>query len=72
MWAIIQAGAMLQRTDPPEITTDPVELMLFGPKVDLSKLHPDAVEIYGPLFKELEDMDRQLDSLMMENYKPHE
>lgn len=56
MMAIIEFKNMPARKQglPP---MDPVDELLFGPRIDLDTLHPQIRDIYSSTFKQLEEMD---------------
>ncbi|KAG8882250.1 hypothetical protein FRB97_008453 [Tulasnella sp. 331] len=57
MMAVIEAGAILKRPPPPP-PMDEVDQMLFGSNISISDLHPEAQEIFSPVFDQLEDLNQ--------------
>ncbi|KAG8930413.1 hypothetical protein FRC02_004245 [Tulasnella sp. 418] len=69
MMAVIELAAAAKK--PPRPTPiSQVDELLFGPTLNLDDLHPQARELFGPAFKELEDMDRQLDLVLQSTFRP--
>ncbi|KAJ3531121.1 hypothetical protein NMY22_g8287 [Coprinellus aureogranulatus] len=63
MMAIIECKALPPQKKPTR-PVDPADELLFGTPIDLESLHPLVREIYAPGFKQLEDMDKVLDSFI--------
>jgi len=59
MMAIIELNAASKEQPPPPM--DYVDEMLFGSQLNLEELHPRVREMFSGTFKQLDDMDRQLD-----------
>ncbi|KAF8815805.1 hypothetical protein BYT27DRAFT_7128587 [Phlegmacium glaucopus] len=60
MMAIIEYKGL--RPKQPTVPLDPVDELLFGAPLDLDSLHPLVREIYASGFKQLEEMDKLLDT----------
>jgi hypothetical protein len=56
MLAVIELGASQRAETPP--STDVVEELFFGKKLDVNSLHPQVQEIYADTFKQLDEMDK--------------
>ncbi|KAG8999070.1 hypothetical protein FRB93_013340 [Tulasnella sp. JGI-2019a] len=69
MMAVIEAGAILKRPPPPR-PVDEVDQMLFGSNLSVSDLHPQARELFSPVFDQLEDLNQQLDNLLQSTFRP--
>ncbi|KAF8522320.1 hypothetical protein JB92DRAFT_2888045 [Gautieria morchelliformis] len=60
MMAIIELNAESTKPAPPP-PGDYVDKMLFGSRLNLEELHPRVREMFAGTFKQLDDMDRELD-----------
>lgn len=63
MMSIIEVTGATPKQPPPPL--DPVDELLFGRKLDLDSLHPQARDIYAGSFKQLEAMDKVCDKFSM-------
>lgn len=57
MWNIIEANKHLNRTEKPE-PLEAIDDMLFGPKIELDKMHPAVVKACTPILKDLERIEK--------------
>jgi len=64
MWQIIGVNAQLQRRERPD-PLDPVDEMLFGRTLDVDKLHPVVQKAFGPMFSEMERIEKMLDDKLL-------
>jgi len=60
MIAIIEFKGLRAKQPIPHL--DPVDELLFGAPLDLDSLHPQVRDIYASGFKQLEEMDKELDT----------
>jgi len=64
MWQIIEANIHLQKTGLPD-PLDPVDEMLFGSRIEDMKPHPAIQQAFGPLFSQLERIDKELEDILI-------
>ena len=62
MMSIIQVTGSTPKQPPPQV--DPVDELLFGRKLNLNSLHPQARDIYAESFKQLEAVDKVCEKLL--------
>ncbi|CEL59744.1 Tip elongation aberrant protein Tea4 OS=Schizosaccharomyces pombe (strain 972 / ATCC 24843) GN=tea4 PE=1 SV=2 [Rhizoctonia solani AG-1 IB] len=68
LMAVIELSAAL-RKPAPRPGLSPVDELLFGPSLTMGEIHPSLRDIYEPTFKEMQDVDRQLDELLHATFR---
>ncbi|KAJ1308846.1 hypothetical protein OPQ81_004534 [Rhizoctonia solani] len=68
LMAVIELSAAL-RKPAPRPGLSPVDELLFGPSLTVGEIHPSLRDIYEPTFKEIQDVDRQLDELLHATFR---
>ncbi|CAE6510744.1 unnamed protein product [Rhizoctonia solani] len=68
LMAVIELSAAL-RKPAPRPGLSPVDELLFGPSLTLGEIHPSLRDIYEPTFREMQDVDRQLDELLHATFR---
>jgi len=62
MMTIIEVAGSTPKPPPPPV--DPIDELLFGRKPDMETLHPQIRDIFSESFKQLEAIDKTLDSFL--------
>ncbi|KAH7343591.1 hypothetical protein B0J17DRAFT_183182 [Rhizoctonia solani] len=68
LMAVVELSAAL-RKPAPRPGLSPVEELLFGPSLTIGEIHPSLRDIYEPTFREMQDVDRQLDELLHATFR---
>ncbi|QRW02002.1 Tip elongation aberrant protein Tea4 [Ceratobasidium sp. AG-Ba] len=67
LMAVVELTAALRKPAPrPPLST--VDQLLFGPTLSAGDIHPALRDIYESTFKEMQDVDRQLDQLLQASF----
>ncbi|CAE6433116.1 unnamed protein product [Rhizoctonia solani] len=68
LMAVVELSAAL-RKPAPRPGLSPVDELLFGPSLTIGEIHPSLRDIYEPTFREMQDVDRQLDELLHATFR---
>ncbi|KAG8729477.1 hypothetical protein FRC12_020950 [Ceratobasidium sp. 428] len=68
LMAVVELTAALKKPPPrPPLST--VDQLLFGPTMSAGDIHPSLRDIYESTFKEMQEVDRQLDQLLQATFR---